>query len=371
MLSSINRIMNESSLVNISKLHQSQQILLKCISGSKAYGLDTPASDTDIRGVFIHFPARFYSLTYEEQINDDRHDVSYYELKRFVELLSKNNPNILELLYTPPECVLYQHPVLEPLGKIHFLSKLCKNTFAGYAMTQVKKARGLNKKILNPLPPERKNILDFCYITHGQGSKSLLTWLAEQNYQQEQCGLVNIPHMKNMYALFYDTDGSLGYKGIMQKAEANEVALSSVPKKEKIQAYLCFNREGYSSYCKEYRDYWDWVEKRNENRYKSTLSHGKNYDAKNMMHTFRLLDMAREIAEEGTMHVKRPNRDFLLNIRKGEFEYEDLLQMAEEKIEQLEQLYQKSDLPEAPDLEQINEALVRIRQDFYQGLKVG
>lgn len=94
---------------------------------------------------------------------------------------------------------------------------------------------------------------------------------------------------------------------------------------------MYFNRDGYSTYCKEYREYWDWVGKRNEERYENTQSHGKNYDSKNMMHVFRLLDMAIEIAGEKKINVKRPNRDFLLNIKAGKFEYEELLKMAEEK----------------------------------------
>ena len=50
------------------------------------------------------------------------------------------------------------------------LSKLYCEVFAGYALTQIRKARGLNKKIVNPQPDERKEILDFCFALEGQGS---------------------------------------------------------------------------------------------------------------------------------------------------------------------------------------------------------
>jgi len=33
-----------------------------------------------------------------------------------------------------------------------FLLKNCKETFAKYAITQIKKAKGLNKKLINPVP---------------------------------------------------------------------------------------------------------------------------------------------------------------------------------------------------------------------------
>ena len=50
--------------MDISTLKQSGSIIFECISGSKAYGLDTPASDTDIRGVYILPQDQFYSLNY-------------------------------------------------------------------------------------------------------------------------------------------------------------------------------------------------------------------------------------------------------------------------------------------------------------------
>ena len=65
--------------------------------------------------------------------------------------------------------------------------------------------------------------------------------------------------------------------------------------------------------------------KRNETRYNSTMSHGKNYDAKNMMHVFRLLLMAKEIAAEGKINVHRKDREFLLSIKKGKFEYDQII----------------------------------------------
>ena len=73
-----------------------------------------------------------------------------------------------------------------------------------------------------------------------------------------------------------------------------------------------FNKDSYSIYCREYKEYQEWEEKRNEHRYQSTLSHGKSCDAKNMMHTFRLLNMAEEIALHKQVIVKRDDRIFLL-----------------------------------------------------------
>ncbi|MBD0280529.1 MAG: nucleotidyltransferase, partial [Flavisolibacter sp.] len=153
--------------------------------------------------------------------------------------------------------------------------------------------------------------------------------------------------------------------GIVRNAFSNDVQLSSIPKGEQPLTYLYFNKDGYSVYCKDYKSYWEWVEKRNELRYQNTLQHGKHYDAKNMMHVFRLLDMAQEIAEGKGVIIKRPNRDFLLSIRSGQFDYDALMEKAEQKMEQIEIQYQQSSLPEEPDTATVNNLLVELRRKFY------
>ena len=85
-----------------------------------------------------------------------------------------------------------------------------------------------------------------------------------------------------------------------------------------------------------------------------------------MMHTFRLLDMAAEIATEKRIIVKRPNRDFLLKIRRGEFQYQELVEMAEEKAHRIKELFDKSDLQEKPDRETVNEVLVGMREELFK-----
>ena len=270
------------------------------------------------------------------------------------------------MLATPAECVRYRHPLFSRLQTELFLSKWCKDSFAGYAMTQIRKARGLNKKIVNPMAKERKKVLDFCYVQYQQGAITLEKWLAKNNYQQAHCGLIKIPHMKDVYGLYYDHKKQLGYNGIMRPKTTDMIIMSSIPKEAKQEAILYFNQDGYRKYCKDYKEYWNWVEKRNDARYANTIAHGKNYDSKNMMHTFRLLDMAIEILSEQKILVKRPNRTELLAIRAGAFEYDELIAKAQSKIEQVEQLYQPTVLPNQPDKQKIEQVLQSIRTDFYQ-----
>ncbi len=351
--------------MTIAELKEKNLIIYECISGSKAYGLDLPTSDTDIRGVFILPKEQYYGLNYIPQVADETNDIVYYELGRYFELLGKNNPNILELLATPSDKINIKHPFLNEINPAMFISKKCKDSFGGYAFTQVKKARGLNKKIVNPIDKKKKTILDFCYILHEQGSITLHQWLDLNQIDQTNCGLVNVPHTKDLYGIYLDKNKTIGYKGIMKKDTATKVLLSSIPENEKPSGHLFFNQDGYVKYCKDYKGYWDWVEKRNQSRYQNNIAHGKNYDSKNMMHTFRLLDMANEILTSGKIIVKRPNRDELLTIRRGEADYDDLIERANKKMINIEKAYEKSTLQEAPNLAKIEALLVKLRMKFY------
>jgi uncharacterized protein len=351
--------------MTIDDLRTRNLIVFETISGSKAYGTNLPTSDTDIRGVFVLPQTDLYGLGYVEQVNDRTNDVIFYELGRFVDLLGKNNPNILELLCAPADCILHRDPLMDYLQPADFLSKLCRGTFAGYAISQIKKARGLNKKIINPVEPDRKSLLDFCHVLVGGGSVPLHRWLTEQGLNQVQCGLVSIPHARDVYALYVGTLGDTTLRGVIQSAESNAVSLSPIPPGTEPTTYLYVNHDGYSMYCKQYREYWAWVEARNEHRYQNTLDHGKNYDAKNMMHTIRLLDMAAEILERGEVQVRRPNREHLLQIRAGAFDYADLLAEAEAKVAHIDALAGVSSLPEQPDLPRVEQILVQMRQAWY------
>jgi uncharacterized protein len=337
--------------------------LFECIAGSRAYGLATPTSDTDIKGVFITPLRQWLGRDHPVQLNNATNDIVFYELGRYVDLLTKNNPNLIELLFSPEDCLIYRHPLMEKLRPELFLSRRCQHTFAEYATSQITKARGLNKKIVNPQPAQRRGLLDFCYMLEGQGSIPLLTWLQARGLKANDCGLSAVNHVRDLYGLYHDNVAT--YRGIVTSRESTELCLSSVPREATPLGWMSCNKDAYKKHCKEWAEYQQWLTCRNENRYQQTESHGQGYDAKNLMHTFRLLDAAAEIAQTGRLNVRTRQRDFLLQIKAGAFSYDELLQRAEEQKAQIAEWFSKSDLPEHPDEEAIEEALIEIRRAFY------
>jgi uncharacterized protein len=339
--------------------------LLKATSGSHAYGLNLPHSDVDIRGVFYAPLELLYGLQMPDQVSDSTNDTTFFELGRFVELALKNNPNILELLATPEDCVHLRHPVMELFPVEMFLSKRCRDSFAGYAVAQIKKARGLNKKIVNPMPDERKTLVDFCHVAADQGTVPLATWMERHGLAEKHLGLTDLPHVKYGYAIYHDPTGQWGLRGFLSNDASTYLSTSTVPREARPLGWMWFNKDAYAKHCKDWSEYQTWVAERNGARYETTLTHGKGYDAKNMMHTIRLLDLAEKIAQGGRFTVRCENREELLAIRRGEREYEALVEEAELRLARIDELFASSRLPDEPNAEQVESALIAARRQLY------
>lgn len=352
-------------MLTIEILKKENLILFECISGSKAYNLATENSDTDIRGVFYLPKNNFYGLEYQAQISNETNDIVYYEIGRFIELLLKNNPSCLELLATPEEFIQYKSPLLMELNYTDLISKDIEKTFVGYALSQIKKAKGLNKKFLNPIDKKRKTVLDFCYCIEDGKTIKLSDWLDKNNLKQEFCGLTKIAHAKDLFALYYSYNNA--YSGIVKDETNDDVRLSKVPKTEKPIVLLTFLKDEYSNYCKQYKEYWEWMNLRNENRYTTNLDHGKNYDSKNMMHTIRLLKVAKELLETSVLNIKRiDDRAELLAIKNGEYSYEEIIERVHILQKDIEKLSHNNKLPATINQAKALQFLINLRTKLYE-----
>ena len=117
-----------------------KNVIYRCVVGSQAYGLERDSSDVDRRGIYLA-PAELEWSLYgvPEQLENVETEECYWELKKFMVLALKANPNILECLYTP--LVETRTPVADELLEKReiFLSKLVYQTYNGYVMSQFKK----------------------------------------------------------------------------------------------------------------------------------------------------------------------------------------------------------------------------------------
>jgi hypothetical protein len=88
-------------------MNDEKQILLcKMKGGSHSYGLNTPESDLDYRGVFVNNDlATVIGLGKHEhqQKQNEQVDEVYTELRNFLRLLRNGNTQMIELLYADPK----------------------------------------------------------------------------------------------------------------------------------------------------------------------------------------------------------------------------------------------------------------------------
>lgn len=347
--------------------------IFKTVVGSRAYGTSTPESDTDFKGVYVQPEYEILTNQLKPQIEVGKDEV-YYEVARFLQLLETANPTVLEMLFMPKDCVISQSPVFDLITqhKEAFLTKKCKDSFGGYAVQQLKKAKGLDKKMnWEQQRVERKTPLDFMYATNEGKTRPITKFLEEKGLKQEYCGLVALNNFPTSYAVYYDHVShfgeqgarvpTLGFKGIIGD-DSNEPRVSSVPKflDKTVETVMYYNKDGYSQHCKDYNSYQEWLTNRNTARYTETQLKQK-IDGKNLLHCRRLLDMALEIPETGTLVVQRPNTEYLLSIRRGEVNLDEIISQAEKDIEALDEVYKESSLPDSVDPKLIQHILYNIR----------
>jgi uncharacterized protein len=338
--------------------------LFKTIIGSHAYGTNIESSDIDTKSVHKLTTDEYLSLHFPDQINFDKDNVSF-EVGRFLSLAQSANPTILEMLFVDDKFIQETSDEFKFLRtediRSKFLTKQCKNSFGGYAVAQIKKAKGQDKKMnWEKERVQRKTILDFCWVIfHNESTNIIPKWLEVKNIEQSILGLAKVNNMEGYYSI-YQFDGA---KGLVNADEtSNQLRLSSIPEGLQPIAYLYYNQNGYTSHCKEYREYQDYITNRNTSRYVDTITHGQQIDGKNLMHCVRLINTALDIVKYGELRVFRTEREDLLKIRRGEVDLNKIITESEEKLALLDELFDKSSLPDKVEFDFVNQLTIEMRK---------
>ncbi len=354
------------------KNRHSVAILFECISGSRAYGTNTAASDEDVRGIFA-VPAHAY-LDLEkplDQVGDDKGNIVYYSLRRVIELLAQANPNILELLFMPDDCIRRVSPEMKALieNRQMFISKQCADTHAGYAMSQIKKARGQNKWVNNPKPesPPRKE--DYCHVIPQQSSHRVVAHpsrpisLKAVGWELDEFHAARLEHARDMYRLYHYGPSARGvFRGDVLVCESIPEADESA----RFRGLLLYNEQGWKQALIDHQNYWAWRRDRNEARWIQQERAELDFDAKNMMHTMRLLLSGKSIIQRGRPVVRFSGDDLalLMSIREGKRPFDEIMRLAQAVLEDCERLKQSSDLPEFCDSRRASEFLQTLTKSW-------
>jgi predicted nucleotidyltransferase len=351
-------------------------ILFECIAGSHAYGTATSGSDEDIRGVFAVPAAAYLDLSRPpDQVGDERGNVVYYTLRRTIELLAQANPNILELLFMPDDCIRKNSAEMQMLVEHRhlFISKQCADTHAGYAMSQIKKARGQNKWINNPkpeIPPAKE---DFCYVIPRQSDwtapPARPVPLRTMGWSLSDYHAARLEHSSDAYRLYYYGKDARGvFRG-------DVLACESIPEQDESTHFaglLLYHEHAWKQALADHRHYWAWRRDRNDARWRQQERGELDFDAKNMMHTIRLLLSGRSLMQSGQPIVRFSGDQLalLMSIREGKLSFDEIMALTQEILSDCERLKTKAGLPDACDLAQAGKLLKAITAHWENRMSV-
>jgi uncharacterized protein len=272
-------------------LRNSGSVLYEVIAGSVAYATSTPLSDEDNRGIFALPMSHYLSMNEAvNQISDDsettekkKNDDIFFTLKRFFELLKGSNPNVIELLWMPKDCIISSSPEIEKIiaNRSLFISRGCLDSHLGYAISQSRRTRGKNKKVNNPCPKERPKKEDFCRVvscmpgspmwTHPDVPSSLkapfrpiplseMPWVKLSDYH-----VAAVEHTRCTYRMYYYGKESAGiFRG------DDMLACASIPMEDEFPRFcgiLLYDESEYNRALSEWNSYHDWIKNRNSSRW--------------------------------------------------------------------------------------------------------
>jgi predicted nucleotidyltransferase len=90
------------------------------------------------------------------------------------------------------------------------------------------------------------------------------------------------------------------------------------------------------------------------------------YDVKNAAHLIRLLSMACEAFETGRLIVRRPDAQFLIAVKRGEYSREAVMEIASGLFERTERALAASDLPDEPHEVLIQNSMVAGYREWWE-----
>ena len=364
------------------------KIALLTFGGSIAYGLDTPESDIDIRGICMPSIEDVMGVEYLindsertndrlvfgksgfEQVTDEPTDTTIYVLNKIIGLLYKCNPNTIEILGCKPE----HYAQISKEGKMLldnrniFLSKLAYGSFAGYARAQFQRLKNALGNNSNSNVFRAINLADSLNRMHSH---------LEREYPQYNRNMINLcitdkdgnPITVNgktvdaydVGVLFNDVVTEVSVNGKIISDEDVELRYSINCDKVNNRTFMGVFNEIVSNV----KDFNKHLGNRNHKKDEYHLN-------KHAMHLIRLYIMALDILKDGEINTYREKEhDFLMSIKTGEYynddtktfttEFFDIVNNFDKKILTA---YENTKLPDRPDKNKINKLVMDIMDNY-------
>jgi uncharacterized protein len=329
------------------------------IHGSIAYGLNTPESDVDVRGVCTM--PKEYLLGFNKHFNEyigSETDCTIFNIKKFFALASQGNPNVLELLFVEPS----EHLIVTESGRTlldhrdKFLSKQLKERYIGFAKSQAHKIKNHKKWLLFPMLscPTRAEM--------GLPVKPLI--------EKNQFDVVKSLIAKKLESWNPDFEPFTDSQKIYLQGKVSDIltemqitsddkwlaAARTIGLDDNLIAIIKKEKE-YENKVSDWNSYQIWKKNRNPKRAILEAKHG--YDLKHATQLVRLLRLGKEILETGKCQVKRiDDREELMEIKTGLWSFDKFISYADQIELEVKEAYKKSTLPNQPDIKFLDQLCI-------------
>lgn len=331
--------LNKKGLVNPPPYVISNTAML-VITGSVAYGVaDTSTKskmpDFDCYGfcippkdiIFPHLkgeiqgfgtPApRFDQFQKHGIIDPDAHagkgqewDITVFNIVKYFELCRGGNPNMIDTLFVPENCILHSTQVGRMVrdSRKLFISKEIWQKFRGYAWSQMHKMDSKQN-----IASELLNQIESFEETHNIGQKTPFSDVKkeiETRGSTESLKHLSQEELGNYFGIYYE--------GILKSSRFEMIKINK-------------------------------------------------YDIKFGYHLLRLLDEAQQLLETGEMDLQRA-KEPMKSIRRGEWKKEDIISWAKDKEKELEIAFTNCKLPDKAPEDKLKALLLQCLEEHYGSL---
>jgi len=294
------------------------QVIYLVLSGSRAYGTATPDSDIDLRGVLVEPKPYLLGHKSFEQFEDLPSDTVIYGLKKFASLLSKANPNTIELLGVDDDCIVIMTEQGERLRNNAelFLSTRVVSSFGNYALAQLRRLQ---------------NALYRDSYTESEQRDHLKTTL---NAQME--------HFQRTYTNF--AEGS-----ITLSVDENNLLFDIDLKKYPVVDFVGI----YSELASIVKSYNKLNHRNNKKSDKQLYKHA--------MHLIRLLMTGTDILlGKGISTRRKEEQALLMDIRNGKLPFDEIFELTKVFQDKFHDAAKTTKLRYEPDMDAIDKLMIEI-----------
>jgi predicted nucleotidyltransferase len=303
--------------------------LVRVVHGSHLYGTSTPSSDQDFKGVHLPSGENILLGRAEDVIdrgvvsktgtknNSDAVDEQSFSLQKFFDMLMKGDTVATEILFAPTLEQAGNWYGIQTVGR-SLLNRQCKG-FVGYCQRQAAKY-GIKGSRMNAV----KTLLDFLNIAFQQHKDKRLEVVEKELHE------LSAPFI---------ADELMGWENIPSPNGKDLWHIVCCDRKMPMTTKIV---EAYLVYQRVWNNYGERARQ---------AANNEGIDWKAVSHAIRVAQQAIELLNTGHITFPRPEADYLLKIKLGEYPYKGISEHLEALVEEVEHASRTSKLPESSDRE--------------------